>query len=122
MAKKFEVTRYYHTQVTMIVEAENEEEAIEISETADYDMGQIFENLQKDGDTDAVEVEDEAVDMNGNPIKVGSKVKWYDPDESARDLSRVWSVFDVKSDGETVCISDDYSEAEVLPQELEVIG
>ena len=122
MAKKFEVTRYYHTQVTMIVEAENEEEAIEISETADYDMGQIFENLQKDDDTDAVEVDDEAVDMNGNPIKVGSKVKWYDPDESARDLSRVWSVFDVKSDGEIVCISDDYGDAEVLPQELEVIG
>lgn len=120
MAKKFEVTRYYHTQVTMIVEAENEEEAIEISETADYDMGQIFENLQKDDDTDAVEVEDdEVVDMNGNPIKVGSKVKWHDPDESARDLSRVWSV---KNDGEIVCISDDYGEAEVLPQELEVIG
>ena len=122
MTKKFEVTRYYHTQVTMIVEAENEEEAIEISENADYDMGQIFENLQKDGDTDAVEVDDEAVDMNGNPIKVGSKVKWYDPDESARDVSRVWSVFDVKSDGEIVCISDDYGEAEVFPQELEVIG
>ena len=29
------------------------------------------------------------IDKNGNPVKIGDAVLWYDPDESARDLSRV---------------------------------
>lgn len=58
-------------------------------------------------------------DRNGNDIKVGSKVIWFDPDESARDTKRVWEVYEVKE--EMVCIADDFSEAEVMPNELEVV-
>jgi len=59
------------------------------------------------------------VDRNGKQISVGANVKWYDPEEEARDLTRVWQVDDVSE--EIVNISDDYSEAEVLPSELEVV-
>ena len=59
-------------------------------------------------------------DRKGKTIKVGDKVKWYDPEVSARDLSRVWEVWDV--DEEMVCIADDYSEAEVLPSEVVVVS
>ena len=59
-------------------------------------------------------------DRKGKTIKVGNKVKWYDPDVSARDLSRIWEVWDV--DDEMVCIADDYSEAEVLPSEVVVVS
>ncbi len=58
-------------------------------------------------------------DRNGNEIEVGSKVVWFDPDESARNTERVWKVYEVNE--EMVCIADDFSEAEVLPNELEVI-
>lgn len=63
---------------------------------------------------------EEYVDRNGRQIIVGSKVIWYDPEEEARDLSRVYDVDDIGSD--MVYISDEFSEAEVLPQELEVVG
>ena len=59
------------------------------------------------------------VDRNGKQISVGTNVKWYDPQEEFRDLTRVWQVDDVSE--EIVNISDDYSEAEVLPSELEVV-
>ena len=59
------------------------------------------------------------VDRNGKKISVGANVIWYDPEEEARDLTRVWQVDDVSE--EIVNISDDYSEAEVLPSELEVV-
>jgi len=59
------------------------------------------------------------VDRNGKQISVGANVKWYDPEEEARDLTRVWQVDDVSE--EIVYISDEYSEAEVLPSELEVV-
>ena len=58
-------------------------------------------------------------DRNGKQISVGANVKWYDPEEEARDLTRVWQVDDVSE--EIVNISDEYSEAEVLPSELEVV-
>lgn len=58
-------------------------------------------------------------DRNGKEINVGDSVRWYDPDESARDLSRVYEVWDVR--GEIVMIGDSFSEAEVFPHELEVI-
>ena len=64
--------------------------------------------------------EEEYVDRNGRQIIVGSKVIWYDPEEEARDLSRVYDVDDLE--GDMVYISDEFSEAEVLPQELEVVG
>lgn len=59
------------------------------------------------------------VDRNGKQISVGANVKWYDPQEEFRDLTRVWQVDDVSE--EIVNISDEYSEAEVLPSELEVV-
>ena len=58
-------------------------------------------------------------DRKGKKISIGANVKWYDPEEEARDLTRVWQVDDVSE--EIVNISDDYSEAEVLPSELEVV-
>lgn len=64
--------------------------------------------------------EEEFLDRNGRQIIVGSKVIWYDPQEEYRDLTRVYDVDDLE--GDTVYISDEYSEAEVFPQELEVVG
>ena len=58
-------------------------------------------------------------DRNGKQISVGANVKWHDPQEEFRDLTRVWQVDDVSE--EIVNISDEYSEAEVLPSELEVV-
>lgn len=57
-------------------------------------------------------------DRNGNEIKVGDYVKWYDPEESAKDLSRTYLVWDIRD--EMVLITDEYSEVEVFPCELEV--
>jgi vacuolar-type H+-ATPase subunit H len=64
--------------------------------------------------------EEEFIDRKGNPIQKGSKVIWYDPERSARDLKRVWTVYDMG--GDIVYIADDYGEAEVFPQELKVVG
>lgn len=58
-------------------------------------------------------------DRNGKEITNGSKAIWYDPDPAARDLSRVWEVYEVTE--EIVHIADEYGEAEVLPSELEVV-
>ena len=58
-------------------------------------------------------------DRKGKQISVGAHVIWYDPQEEFRDLTRVWQVDDVSK--EIIYISDDYSEAEVLPSELEVV-
>ena len=58
-------------------------------------------------------------DINGRTIKINDKVIWDDPEASARDLDRVWNVYDIA--GEIVCIADDYGEAEVFPEELEVV-
>ena len=59
------------------------------------------------------------VDKDGQPILKGSKVIWFDPERSARDLKRIWTVYDMG--GDIVCIADDYGEAEVFPQELKVM-
>jgi hypothetical protein len=58
-------------------------------------------------------------DRKGKQISVGVHVIWYDPQEEFRDLTRVWQVDNVSE--EIVNISDEYSEAEVLPSELEVV-
>lgn len=64
--------------------------------------------------------DEEYVDRKGQPIRVGSQVIWYDPERSARDLKRVWTVDDLR--GEIVYISDEISVAEVYPHELRVVG
>jgi hypothetical protein len=68
------------------------------------------------------------VDRLNNPLYKGAKVKWYDPDEESRDLTRKWYVDKIKIDTDSnehddaiILIYDQYSEAEVLPCELEVI-
>ena len=57
--KKYNVTFYYHTQVVVSVEAEDEDEALDIAEMEVCDEKyneQIFSNLTEDGDTDVDEV------------------------------------------------------------------
>lgn len=56
-------------------------------------------------------------------IKVGDKVKWYDPEEKARNLSIVWTVDEIRgdlSDEDTIIlITSEYgSVAEVFQSEL----
>ena len=56
-------------------------------------------------------------------IKVGDKVKWYDPEEEARDLSIVWTIDEIRGsldDEDTIIlITSEYgSEAEVFQSEL----
>lgn len=59
-------------------------------------------------------------DRKGKTLKKGQKVKWHDPEEEARDLSRVY-VIDKIHNEDVVLISDKYSVAEVMPHELEII-
>ena len=62
-------------------------------------------------------------DMLGDTLEEGDEVLWADPDDSARDLNRVWVVYAIRSE-ELVKISTGkvgkrgYSEAEVPPSEL----
>jgi len=62
-------------------------------------------------------------DMLGDTLEEGEEVLWADPDDDARDLNRVWKVYDIHSP-ELVKIATgeptdkDYSEAEVNPSEL----
>lgn len=62
-------------------------------------------------------------DMLGDTLEEGDEVLWADPDDSARDLNRVWKVYDIHSP-ELVKIytgkvgKRGYSEAEVPPCEL----
>lgn len=56
---KYEVTFYYHTNCTVTVEAENEEEALKKAESEVCDSKyeeQIMEGLQEDDSPDVVEV------------------------------------------------------------------
>ena len=61
--------------------------------------------------------------MLGDELEIGDKVLWADPDDDARDLNRVWEVYDIQSE-ELVKITtgeptdEGYSEAEVNPSEL----
>lgn len=59
--KKYEVTFYYHSNCTVVVEAENEEEALGLAENEVCDSkyeAQIMEGLQEDDDPDVVEIND----------------------------------------------------------------
>ena len=58
-------------------------------------------------------------DRNGNEINVGDYVHWFDPDRANADDEREWEVWEVR--GEIILIGDSHSEAEVCPNELEVI-
>lgn len=58
-------------------------------------------------------------DRKGNEINVGDNVHWFDPDRANADDERVWEVWEVR--GEIILIGDSHSEAEVYPNELEVI-
>ena len=79
-------------------------------------------DLQQPAAKLAAQVEKEAlglgdtISLNGEKLEVGMKVIWNDPDESARDLSRVWTIDNIN--GEVISISDGYSEAEVTANEL----
>lgn len=59
-------------------------------------------------------------DRKGKSLKVGQKVIWFDPEVEARDLSEVYVVDKIHNE-EVVMISNDYSEAEVNPCELEIV-
>lgn len=54
--KKYTVTFYYHTYGTVTVEAENEEEAIELADPSDIANCQLLANLQEDNNPDAEEL------------------------------------------------------------------
>lgn len=56
-------------------------------------------------------------------IKIGDRVKWYDPEEESRDLNIVWAVNEIRgslNDEDTIIlITNEYgSEAEVFQSEL----
>lgn len=60
---------------------------------------------------------------NIKTLQVGDKVKWYDPEEEARDLSIIWTINEIRGsldDEDTIIlITSEYgSEAEVLQKEL----
>ena len=59
----------------------------------------------------------EVKDRLDNDLELGDGVIWVDPEKEARDLNRVWTIFDVQSE-ELVKIHDIVSEAEVNPSEL----
>lgn len=67
-------------------------------------------------------------DANGIDILIGDEVYWNDPaihdletDEERKDAwLTIWKVDSIDEENEMVCISTEYSEAEVYPRELEV--
>jgi hypothetical protein len=59
MAKKFNVTLYFHTNTTISVEAENEKEAIELARAKSVEKEytqDLLNGLQEDSAPDAEEV------------------------------------------------------------------
>lgn len=60
-------------------------------------------------------------DRNNEELKVGDCIRWYDPDEETRDLTRLWGIDKINGDDDDsiILISDDFSEAEVWGCELE---
>ena len=66
------------------------------------------------------EVCENRLDRNGVMVDIGDLVRWYDPDEEARDLTNLWHVDDIN--GEIIDISCGYSQAEVYACELEIVN
>jgi hypothetical protein len=60
-------------------------------------------------------------DIYGRELYIGGNVIWHDPDEEHRDLTRIWHVDSISADEDdaVVLISDECSQAEVFPHELE---
>lgn len=56
--KKFEVTFYFHTYGSVIVEAEDAEEALELADPSDIPNAELMANLVEDNDPDADEIKD----------------------------------------------------------------
>ena len=59
MAKKYKVTFYYHTNITVEVEAENEKEALALAEVEQCDdkyTDDLLNGLQEDDSPDVEEV------------------------------------------------------------------
>lgn len=61
-----------------------------------------------------------AVDRNGMQLKKGDHVIWYDPDTEHQDLTRIYTIDEIRGedDDDIILISDDYSETEVWASEL----
>ena len=61
-----------------------------------------------------------AEDMLGDELEIGDKVLWADPDDSSRDLNRVWEVCAIQSEKLVKIHTDQgcHSEAEVSPSQL----
>ena len=62
-------------------------------------------------------------DRNNKKLKVGDCVRWYDPDEETRDLTRLWGIDNINGTDEdsVILISDELGcEAEVFGWELEL--
>ena len=61
-----------------------------------------------------------AVDRNGMQMKKGDHVIWYDPDTEHQDLTRIYTIDEIRGedDDDIILISDDYSETEAWASEL----
>ena len=64
--------------------------------------------------------------MTKKSLKVGDKVKWYDPDIEFRDLNIIWTISkiygDLNDDDTIILITNEYgSEAEVYKNELKKV-
>ena len=66
--------------------------------------------------------------MENKSLKVGDKVKWYDPEIEFRDLNVIWTISkiygDLNDDDDTIIlITNEYgSEAEVYKNEIKKIN
>ena len=65
--------------------------------------------------------------MAKKKLKVGDKVKWYDPDIEFRDLNIIWTISkiygDLNDDDTIILITSEYgSEAEVYKSELKKVN
>lgn len=74
---KFEVTLYYHTSATIVVEADSEEEALNKSYNMDIN-DQLIEGLTSDDDPDIHELTTEEFEYKGDKIvRIGERYTAY---------------------------------------------
>jgi hypothetical protein len=64
--------------------------------------------------------------MKKKSLKVGDKVKWYDPEIEARDLNVIWTISEIYGDlndeDTIILITSEYgSEAEVYKDEIKKV-
>ena len=65
--------------------------------------------------------------MAKKKLKVGDKVKWYDPEIEARDLNVIWTISkiygDLNDEDTIILITSEYgSEAEVYKNEIKKVN